>query len=58
MLWFVASEYPWFVRGGLYTNGSGVGAFAFSNTYGRVNSSVSFRDIILYLKKSKNFLKN
>ena len=43
---FVLSSVPWFVRGAAHTDGVTTGVFAFSNTYGHVVGSVSFRVVL------------
>ena len=45
---FVASSYPWFVRGGYYNNGVEAGVFAFSRAYGFVFSYVGFRVVLSF----------
>jgi prepilin-type N-terminal cleavage/methylation domain-containing protein len=41
------TDQPWFLRGGHYNNGSGAGTFSFSRFTGGVNSSGSFRPVVL-----------
>ncbi|MFA7157207.1 MAG: hypothetical protein WC123_05905, partial [Bacilli bacterium] len=43
---FVTSSYPFFVRGGDYTNGSGAGLFSFYNVGGGACGNVSFRSVL------------
>ena len=43
---FAYSSYPWFYRGGIYTHGSGAGAFYFNASYGHAVSSISFRLVL------------
>ena len=44
--YFVFSNGPWFIRGGVHYYGLDAGMFAFYTTYGRVGDSVSFRTIL------------
>ena len=43
---FVYSSYPWFARGGHYSNGSGAGAFYFYYSSGHAYSDISFRLVL------------
>ena len=44
---FPLSGYPVFVRGGLASNGSNAGVFAFVNNTGDAITSYSFRPVVL-----------
>ena len=44
---FVASIYPWVVRGGYYSVGANAGAFYFNNYYGGAYSNYSARAVLL-----------
>ena len=45
--YFVYSSYPWFLRGGYYSNGSLAGVFFFNYYYGNSNSLASARAALL-----------
>ncbi len=44
--YFVHSSYPWFVRGGHWSNGTEAGSFAFSLSTGGTYTSISFRVVL------------
>ena len=44
--YFVNSSFPWFYRGGHYSDGSGAGVFFFSANDGHASSYVSFRLVL------------
>ncbi len=44
--YFVNSSYPWFYRGGIYSNGSGAGVFFFNSSFGHAYSRISFRLVL------------
>ncbi len=44
--YFVWSGNPWFFRSPRFVHGSETGVFAFGNTYGHANSTVSFRVVL------------
>ena len=43
---FMSSSNPWFYRGGLASNGSGAGVFAFHRVYGGRGTCISFRVVL------------
>jgi hypothetical protein len=47
--WFVNHGNPWFIRGTNFNHGSDAGVFAFDNTNGHANTTVSFRVVLLVL---------
>ena len=44
---FVEASYPWFIRGGHYSNGAVAGSFAFGRRTGSAYSDVSFRLVLI-----------
>ena len=44
--WFVLSYWPWFLRGGVFTYGSGAGVFDFGPYAGSVYVWSSFRVVL------------
>ena len=45
--YFPYSSYPWFIRGGYYSNGANAGAFSFPNNYGSAYTNNSARAVLL-----------
>ena len=47
-VYFVSSENPWFLRGGLYGNKAGAGVFSFGRDYGSSDSYNGFRAVLVF----------
>ena len=45
--YFVNSIYPWFLRGGSYSDGASAGAFSFNYNYGSAGIAISARAVLL-----------
>ena len=45
--YFVASDYPWFNRGGSFVDGANAGAFAFNSSYGSASDYRSWRSVLV-----------
>ena len=44
---FVHANYPWFIRGGYYGNGTSAGVFGFNGTSGNAGVDYSFRPVLV-----------
>ena len=52
---FPNTDWPFFNRGGNYSNGTNAGVFYFNNNNGNSNGSISFRPVLVALRYNEKF---